>query len=144
MDTCTFFGHRDCSGMLYPAIEQAIRRMVNAGVADFYVGNQGTFDRMVLRALREVAKDIPWVRYAVVLAYFPRRRDPDLKVGETIFPEELESVPPRFAIEKRNLWMLEKSDCVITYVEKTYGGAQKFVSLAEKKGKRIVNLADDA
>lgn len=144
MTACTFFGHRDCSQSLYPAVERAIRRMICAGVADFYVGGQGTFDAMALRVLREVSRDLPWVRYTVVLAYLPSERQPNVESGETFFPEGLESAPRRFAIERRNLWMLERCDCVIAYVNRSYGGAAKFLALAERQGKTILNLADEA
>ena len=35
---------------------------------------------------------------------------------DTMFPEGLELVHPRYAIERRNGWMLERSDYFVTYV----------------------------
>ena len=35
---------------------------------------------------------------------------------DTMFPEVLELVHPRYAIERRNGWMLERSDYFVTYV----------------------------
>ncbi len=37
--------------------------------------------------------------------------------------------------------MIEKSDFVIYYVKYTFGGAYKIYSLANKKGKATINLA---
>ena len=35
---------------------------------------------------------------------------------DTMFPEGLELVHPRYAIERRNGWMLKRSDYFVTYV----------------------------
>lgn len=56
-------------------------------------------------------------------------------------PEELENVPPRFTIDKRNRLMLDWSDVVVTYVCTSIGGTAKFKDLAEKKEKRVINLS---
>ena len=48
--------------------------------------------------------------------------------------------PPRFAIERRNRWMLRQAEVVVTYVRYTWGGAHKFKSAAEKQGKRVIEL----
>ncbi len=36
--------------------------------------------------------------------------------------------------------LIEKSDFVVTYVSREVGGAAKFKSLAEKKGKTVINI----
>ena len=61
---------------------------------------------------------------------------------DTVFPEGIESVPKRFAIVWRNQWMIDRSDFVITFVQRDFGGAATFQKKAEKKGKRIINLAE--
>lgn len=40
----------------------------------------------------------------------------------------------------RNKWMVEQSDIVISYIERSGGGAAKVVEYAERKGKRVINL----
>ena len=68
----------------------------------------------------------------------------DITVNEdlsnSIFPEGMENGPPRFAIDRRNRWMIDQADHVICYVQKTWGGAYNYVRLARKKGKVIHNL----
>ena len=54
----------------------------------------------------------------------------------------LEQVPPRFAIIKRNQWMVEKSDLLVAFVLYKRGGAFTTYQYAAKKGKRIINLAE--
>ena len=87
---CTFFGHRDAVENLFPLIKTAVVDLIkNQNVDMFYVGNNGGFDRMVLKVLEEVYEDYPNIDYAVVLAYLPTTTDPlrhkDYK--KTIYPK---------------------------------------------------------
>ena len=58
----------------------------------------------------------------------------------TVYPEGLENVPKRFAIYARNKWMIEKSDFVVTCVNRSFGGAAQFKEFAIKRGKTVVEL----
>ena len=140
--TCTFFGHRDAPSSIEGRIRATIERLVLEGVTFFYVGNNGNFDRMVHRQLKFLSTEYPHIRYYVVLAYMPTVKDEfDITdYSETIYPEGLESVPPRFAISKRNEWMIGKSDIVVTYVKYSTGGAAHAKKLAERKGKMVVDI----
>ncbi len=145
MVTCTFFGHRDAPTALAPFIEAFLRELTGEhGVTRFLVGNQGQFDAMVTRALVRLKEEFPQITFAVVLAYLPQAEAAPSSVApqETIFPAGLELVPPVFAIQKRNLWMLGQADCVVTYVTDRFGNAEKFRQRAMKQGKRVWNLAD--
>ena len=53
----------------------------------------------------------------------------------------LENVPRKFAILKRNEWMVEEADLVIAYVMYSWGGAAKTLEYARRKKKTIINLA---
>lgn len=123
-------------------VEQTLRIILmdlitNKGVDLFYVGNQGEFDRMVINNLKLLKPCFPQIKFYVVLAYMPC-----VKEGvETVFPDILEKTPPKYSIAKRNLWMIEKSDYVITYVKHITGGAAQYQEIAEKKGRIVINLA---
>lgn len=98
----------------------------------FYVGNNGEFDAMVLRQLRDLSKTYP-ITYHVVLAYMPeKQREFDtIDYSETILPDGIETVPKRFAIDYRNRWMIKQSDYVVTYITNDIGsGAAKYKHLA--------------
>ncbi len=140
---CTFFGHREVQNSdevakkLYNTISGLI---VNRGVKVFYVGKSGSFDRIVLEILRKLSKTYK-IKYTVVLAYLNINKEYcDYEIGETAYPENMEKTPPRFAIDKRNRWMIEKSDIAITYINSHVGGAAKYVEMCEKKGLEILNL----
>lgn len=80
------------------------------------------------------------IRYTVVPAYLPKPGDPLAEDTHTVYPEGMETVPPRFAISMRNCWMLRQCSHVVTYVRHAAGGAAQFKSLAEKHGKTMVAI----
>ncbi len=140
---CTFFGHRNTPDSIRPILHNILVDLIeNKGANTFYVGNQGGFDTMVRKELKKLTEIYPHIKYSVILAYIPGKRyEFDTEdYSDTIYPDGLENVPPRFAIDKRNCMMLEWSDIVVTYVCSCCGGAAKFKELAEKKGKQVVNL----
>lgn len=138
---CTFFGHRDTYDLERDKLKQAIIKEIEENGADtFYVGNHGNYDRMVFSVLKELKDIYTKISVNVVLAYLPKDNSEDLLY--TVFPEGIELVPKRFAINFRNKWMIEQSDMVIAFVQSSFGGAAKFVEMARKKRKTIINLAE--
>lgn len=144
MAICTFFGHKDTPGYVEPILRSVLIDLIeNRKVDMFFAGNQGNFDYMVRNNLRSLKFEYSHVNYAVVLAYMPsERNDLHMDCSDTVFPEGLESVLPRYAIARRNRWMLDRADYVVTYVTHRGGGAAQFMLLAQKKGKTVINLAD--
>lgn len=141
MRVCTFFGHRECPEAVKEVLYHTVEALIQQGVDTFYVGNQGQFDayvRSVLRHLRQAR--YPHIRYCVVLAYLPIKPDPVEDNTDTIYPEGLETVLPRFAIEWRNRWMLRQADHVVCYTPYSWGGAYKFAQQARKQGKVVIPL----
>lgn len=140
MAACTFFGHRDSpSGVktsLYGTIEQLI---CNQCVDTFYVGTQGNFDRMLYAALVELRQRYSYIKVYRILAYMPKQGDAD--TADTIVPEGIEKVHPRYAIVHRNNWMIDRSDYVICYVTHPTGGAYQAVERAKRKGKTIIAIS---
>ena len=136
--TVTFFGHRDTPKETEPALRLTLIDLIeNKNATLFYVGNHGNFDAMVRRQLEDLSRTYP-IKYYVVLAYMPSKNDePD---EHTILPEGIETVPRRFAINYRNKWMLNKSDIVVTYVTRPFGGACEFKQIAEKAQKYMIYL----
>ena len=137
--TCTFFGHRDTPQSVKPLLRTVLYDLVEQGVDHFYMGNQGNFDAMAAALLKELEQSRR-IRFEIVLAYLPKEKDPFYE-ARSILPEGTETVPPRFAIEYRNKWMIEHSDIVVTYVTRSFGGAAKFKALAKKKNKSVIELS---
>lgn len=138
--TCTFFGHRDAPDKIKPILKSTIIDLIeNKNVKFFYVGNNGSFDRMVREVLKEL-KSIYKINYYVVLAYIPQNSEYN-DYSDTVYFDELNTKPYKLRIIERNKIMLKKSDIIITYVSKITGGAADFKALAEKKGKTVINIS---
>ncbi len=54
----------------------------------------------------------------------------------SIYPN-LETVPPRLAILKRNKWVINNSDFLIAYVQNDWSGASKTLKYAMRKRNNI-------
>ena len=145
MAVCTFFGHRDCPETIRPRLRAVLVELIERhGVEQFYIGRQGAFDAMARSVLRELEEVYPHISYAVVLERLPGTRDKAIwDFSDTIFPEGLETVPPRFAISRRNEWMLRQADFVVTYITLNWGGAAQYAEKAQRQGKRVLNLAEN-
>lgn len=141
--TCTFFGHRQIHNLdevrikLFDTLSDLIK---NRGIRKFLEGNNGAFDKAVLRVLRELAK-IYDIDYIVVRAYINKKDEyDDIKPYESVYPEVLEKTPLRFSIDKQNRFMIKMSEIVITYIENPFGGAGKYAEVCEKRNMEIIRL----
>lgn len=109
----------------------------------FYVGRQGVYDAIVRSVLKELVSVYPHINYAVVLERMPSKRDKadSCDYSDSLLPEGIESVHPRFAISWRNRWMIKHSHYVVTYVTHSWGGAAQFADLAERQNKTVIKLS---
>ena len=135
MKTCTFFGHRDTREEIGKRLSREIERLIiEEGVRLFYVGNQGNFDTMVRKLLEKYKLEFPHIEFFVVTAY-PRVKNKELS-RHHIYPLSVKSIP------ERNIWMIENSDFVVTYVTSLCGGAARFKRYAFKQKKTVIELTD--
>lgn len=140
---CTFFGHKNTSYIIENELHKTIIDLIeNKKVTTFYVGHQGNFDFLVRKNLEELCQFYPQIKYYIVLAYMPKSNDflNEEYRKRTIYPDGLEKVPPKFAIIKRNQWMIDKSDYVVTHIHHNFSNASKLKDLAERKGKIVINI----
>lgn len=142
---CTFLGHRDCPSEVRLKLWKVLIDLIeNAGVEMFYVGRQGQFDVMVRSMLRQLSGTYSHIRYAVVLERLPGKQE-GADYSDTMLPEGIENIHPRYAISWRNKWMIDHADYVVTYIAHSWGGAAQSLKRAktrERRGKMtIINLA---
>lgn len=136
--TCTFFGHRDSPDIIKGRLRDAIVCLIENKSADhFLVGNEGAFDRMVQSTLAELKRVYPHIDYMFVLSKMPKGGE---NLENTIYPEEVALCPKKFAIDRRNKWMIKMSDAAIVYVVHITGGAGKCAQAARKHGLDIVEI----
>ena len=140
MSVCTFFGHSACYNLDMAVLRGAVEELIGQGVTEFLVGNQGQFDGMVRSCLKSLKAQYPEIAYCVVLAYLPGENGAGEDLSDTMFPEGLESVHPKFAISRRNRYLIDHADVCLCYINHTWGGAYKFVRMAQSRGLRIVNI----
>lgn len=141
MYICTFIGHRDCPESIRPTLYKTISSLiVNNDVKTFYVGTHGNFDRMVYDVLCELQL-IYSIKVCVILAYRDKTgKQTYYQTDQTIYPDILEKTPLRFAINKRNIYMINQSQYMICYMDYTNSNTLTFVKTAIKKGLRVINL----
>ncbi len=157
---CAFFGHRTAPYYLLENkhIERAIISLIeNEDVDTFWFGGNGDFDLYANSAARNVQKQLyPHIKRILIVPYqtqlHPKEGQTD-SIGNPVidnlgydsidYPEELLSVPKRFAITYRNRYEVKYADYFICYITKEYGGAYEAFKLATHHNKNVVNLAKD-
>lgn len=140
--TVAFCGHGDTIETLWlkEQLYRAVELEIQNGADTFYLGGYGHFDKIAANTVWELKKGYPHIKSILVLAYLNRKVDMRY-YDETTYPP-LENVPLRYAISKRNEWLVEQADTVIAYVSHGWGGAAQMLRYAERKHKRIINLAE--
>lgn len=139
---CTFFGHSECYGLDAAVLRSAIEDLVKHGVTEFLVGNQGQFDAMVRNCLKSLQQQYPDIRYTVVLAYLPKEKGEFEAFSDTMYPEGIECVHPKFAIDWRNRFLISSADVCLCFINRTFGGAYKFAHMAKTRGLTVINLGN--
>ena len=91
---------------------------------------------MAAQIVHELKAEFPDIESTLVLAYLST--DVDLRLYDNSLYPPLEDVPPRYAISRRNRWLVENSDIVVAYVQHSWGGAATTLSFAAHKGKPII------
>ena len=146
MPSCFFIGHRDAPVGLLPQVWAAVEGLiVREGVTDFYVGSRGSFDRLAAAAVRELRETYPQIRLYLVLAYLPAKGTGEAPPGftGTVFPEGLESVPRRFAIQRANRAMVDTCDFMVAYAPYAAGNARKVLDYARRQqGRGLIQILE--
>lgn len=144
---CCGFGHRritdrELADKLYETICALIKY---EGVCEFIAGGMGDFDTYYCEAVRKVKREYRNINLTLVEPYFSNKLNRDKAYYELyydgiIIPEEILGCYPKAAIKKRNLWMIDRSDFVISYVRNDKGGAYTAQKYAKMKNKTIIFL----
>ena len=144
----TFLGHRSIinGDAWFEKVRSVILENINFREKIlFYCGGYGDFDHLCVRACRSIQMNNPNCEIVFVTPYMISSKPPrntDITFYNSVLYPPLERVPPKFAILRRNEWMIDQSDLIVAYVEYSHGGAYRGLQYAEKKQKRIVNLAE--
>lgn len=140
--TITFCGHSDLydKGEVEQWLFKITGDLIQKGAKTFYLGGYGSFDNLAKSVLLKHKRGYPNLEIVLVVPYINHTMLTDGYDG-TLYPP-LERVPPRFAIVKRNEWMVQQADIVIAYVTHGYGGAATTLKYANRKKKIAINYPD--
>ena len=150
MTVCTFAGHREVyQANIADRLDEAINQIIDTDDSfRFLVGGIGDFDGLCSSAVRRAKRKFPnkQIRLELVLPYLTQELNENKQFYEAsyddvIVPIELAGVHYKSAITKRNRWMVEKSNWLVAFVYRDFGGAYTTLRYAEKKGLQIINLA---
>lgn len=144
-----FFGHRDVmvTGSLEHKLEEVVQHLILDGYREFWCCDQGNFDWVSRIVMRRMKKRYPDISLCCLCAYNPNRysklkQDFWFEDFDFIYPAEAAYGPQKFAILRRNKYIVEHADVFVCYVTRQSGGAYRALNLARQKGKRIFNLAE--
>ena len=136
---CAFFGHRDLYEDIAPQIEQAIDSAIQHGYDHFWCGGHGAFDLCAAGTVYRLKKKYPHIKVVLIQAYLPTHPISEI-YDQSIFPEGVEIGPVRFAISRRNQWIIKNCDGAICYVNRQYGGAYSAYRKLLRENKILTNL----
>lgn len=141
----SFFGHKsfgDTSIKIADVVKQ-IEEIAGGQVVHFYMGAYGSFDTFGKECAKEYKKAHPDTLIILITPYIHPNYclldGAKERYDEIIYPE-LENVPPRYAISKRNEWIVEQSDFIFFYVRSSFGGAYNALIHAKRKKIKHKNL----
>ena len=146
----TFVGHSfiSSSDKVKELVKEQIRNIIFENHTTFYLGGYGAFDEICALACRELKKEYSNIETVYVTPYINDSQQSKIKAMQncglcdtSLYPP-LENVPPRFAISRRNEWMITNADLIIAYVNQNSGGAYKSLQIAKRKKKKILNICD--
>lgn len=114
--------------------------------ADMYLGDYGSFDSFAYYCCKKYKETHPYISLVFITPYLTidyQKNHLDYKKTryDSILYPEIEGKPKRYAITYRNKYMVEVADYVVAYVSHDWGGAYKTYKYAQRKGKKIFNLA---
>ena len=142
--TVTFCGHRT----VYPIepvrtwLRETVEGLILRGANKFYLGGYGAFDDMAASVVWEQKATHPEITSVLVLPYLDRQVS-TARCDYTTYPP-LENVPKRYAILRRNAWMVLNSDVVVAYVIHDWGGAATTLKFARRKKKEVILYEEGA
>lgn len=144
----TFCGHSILSNidveMIKTSIKDIVKNFYQKEPITFYLGGYGDFDNIAKAACLGFKKEHPNCSLIFITPYieedYLKSKDiTNLGYDEIMYPH-LEEVPKRFAIVKRNEWMIDNSDLLIAYIDYSIGGAYKTFEYAQKQKINTINL----
>lgn len=149
--SCSFFGHRkiNISAQLREKLSTILESLIKNGCIDFYFGGFGEFDDLCYSIISKLKTNYDHIRriYCICDQRLERSGKRPKWLNDNNY-EEIIYIEPSFnwwyqRIYFRNIEIIEKSDIVIFFVEKTaHSGAYKALQYVQKRKKEFINIAN--
>ena len=143
---CCGFGHRDLYRDIKNEIQITIEHLIiENGITVFLTGGMGDFDSLFSSAVRSCKVSNKDIQLILVKPYFSNELNTNKDYYESfyddvIIPDEIAGCHYKSAITKRNRWMVEQSDVVLSGVYRDFGGAYDAIKYAHRIQKRVIDL----
>lgn len=115
-------------------LEKETQELIIERNEKFYLGGYGAFDRLAASVLAD--KKQRYLNIKLILVYLNRVKD--IYICDISFYPPIESVQKKLAIIRRNQWMVDQADIVVSYVLHSWGGAAMMLEYAKRKKKMIL------
>ncbi len=146
---CCFAGHSDIwdSNLREKLKTVAEDLIVNHNVKEFWVGNYGTFDGTSASVIKELQKTYTDIKLDLVIPYLTKTLNEykELyyqKCDNILVADVPENTPKRFYITKANEYMVDNSQYLICYIQRSWGGAITTYKYAKRRKLQIFNIAE--
>ncbi len=148
--TVAFFGHRVVENIIEveKSLEEYVEKiMLEKNYVEFLVGRNGEFDKLVAsvinkkrKQLRDDNNSLTLVLPFLTAEYLNNKENFEKYYGEIEVFESEKTIHFKAIIRKRNEYMIKKSNLVVCYVNKNFGGAYEAIKYAQKCGKEIYKV----
>ena len=132
--SAVYIGHRECHFFPAEKVAAQIKLLIDDEYETFYCGCMGAFDLGCARTLFSLKTTYPHIQSLLVIPYLSFKLPSKELYDDIIFPEVCSNLSPRFAIPRRNQWMVDRSQAAISYVLYSWGGAATTLRYAQKHG----------
>ena len=99
--------------------------------------------RRAKRDIRDYNSELIWVMAYLKAEYANNADSFDEYYDRVEVCDEAARSHPKSAIQNRNRSMVDRSDLVVCYVDHQSGGAFQTMQYALKRGKKVINLAEE-
>ncbi len=147
-NTVCVSGHRSVEKDLdIKKLKTVFERLIEKGIDTFLIGMAVGFDTLCFQILEKIRKEkeikiiacVPCPSQADRFSFWQKREyNRLLSVADEKVVLSGEYTPS--CMQKRNMYMVDNSSCVICYLNKNKGGTFNTVKYAEKKGVPVINM----
>ena len=143
-----FFGHSNISlteNKLVKLKNIIIEIIENNEYVEFYLGGYGVFDYTCAKMLKELKEQYSNFQRIFITPYIDNtylKNKFDKNLYDLSLYPPLENTPKKFAIIKRNYWIVDNCDFLIFYVTHSISRAIKPFEYAKHKKVAYYNLAN--